>query len=109
MSRTKLLALAAAPVLAVSLASPALADDETAHPRVVTAESPVRSIGANQAETVTVTCPRGTFAVSGGWLVSSASIDVTGNRAVSDRRWTIRFENEANQSGRVQAFARCAA
>ncbi|MFE1768007.1 hypothetical protein ACWDBF_28905 [Streptomyces angustmyceticus] len=107
MSRTTLLALAAVPVLAVTLASPALADDET-HPRVVTAESPVRSIGANQTETVTVTCPRGTFAVSGGWLVSSSNIDVTGNRAVSDRRWSIRFENESNQSGRVQAFARCA-
>ncbi|MGW7021021.1 hypothetical protein OG754_20940 [Streptomyces decoyicus] len=106
MSRTKLLALAAAPALAVTLASPALADD--AHPRVVTAESPVRSIGANQTEIVTVTCPRGTFAVSGGWVVSSPSIDVTGNRAVSDRRWKIRFENESNQSGRVQAFARCA-
>ncbi|MEV5127011.1 hypothetical protein AB0K49_30095 [Streptomyces decoyicus] len=109
MSRTKLLALAAAPVLAVSLASPALADDETVHPRVVTAESPVRSIGANQTEIVTVTCPRGTIAVSGGWLVSSASIDVTGNRAVSERRWAIRFANESNQSGRVQAFARCVA
>ncbi|MCZ1008980.1 hypothetical protein [Streptomyces lydicus] len=108
MSRTTLLALAAVPALAVSLASPALADDETPHARVVTAESPVRSVGANQTETVTVTCPRGTFAVSGGWLVSSANIDVTGNRAVSDRRWSIRFENEANQSGRVQAFARCA-
>lgn len=78
MSRTKLLALAAAPALAVGLASPALADDENPRPRVFTAESPVHSIGANQTETVTVTCPRGTFAVSGGWLVSSASIDVTG-------------------------------
>lgn len=58
MSRTKLLALAAAPALAVTLASPALADDAAAHPRVVTAESPVRSIGANQTEIVTVTCPR---------------------------------------------------
>ncbi|MEU6326350.1 hypothetical protein ABZ851_03505 [Streptomyces sp. NPDC047049] len=109
MSRTKLLALAAVPALAVCLASPALADDETPHHRVFTAESPVRPIGANQTETVTVTCPRGTVAVSGGWLVSSASIDVTGNRAAGDRRWTIRFANEANHFGRVQAFARCLA
>ncbi|MER0481026.1 hypothetical protein ABR737_22280 [Streptomyces sp. Edi2] len=107
MSRTKLLALAAAPALAVGLASPALAANTNDHPRVVTAESPVRSIGANQTEVVTVTCPRGTFALSGGWLVSSADIDVTGNRAVNERQWKIRFQNESNQSGRVQAFARC--
>ncbi|GAA2618470.1 hypothetical protein ACWCO0_10295 [Streptomyces tubercidicus] len=108
MSRTKLLVLATAPALAIGLASPALAVNATDHPRVVTAESPVRFIGANQTETVTVTCPRGTFALSGGWSVSSASIDVTGNRAAGDRRWQIRFQNESNQSGRVQAFARCA-
>ncbi|MGI5141093.1 MULTISPECIES: hypothetical protein [unclassified Streptomyces] len=106
MTRTKLLALAAAPVLAVALASPALAMSMTDPPPV--ASSSVESIAGGQTKVVTVTCPAGTGALSGGWNVSSASIDVTGNRAVSPTQWQIQFQNESQQSGSVQAFARCA-
>ncbi|MEU6095806.1 hypothetical protein [Streptomyces sp. NPDC047079] len=108
MTRTKLLALAAAPALAVALASPALAMNGVGDPPV-TVNSPVRPIAANQSETLTVTCPAGTKAISGGWNVSSANIDVTGSRAMSDTQWEIRFQNETNQPGTVQAFVRCGA
>jgi hypothetical protein len=107
MTRTKLLALAAAPALALGLASPALAASVIdPHP---VASSPVEFISANQTKIVTVACPTGTRALSGGWNVSSANIDVTGNRAVSATQWQIQFQNETDQSGSVQAFARCSA
>ncbi|MDX2701586.1 hypothetical protein ABZ312_39380 [Streptomyces sp. NPDC006207] len=108
MTRTKLLALVAAPALALSLASPALAVEVTAA-SPDTVNSPVGSIGANQSKIVTVTCPAGTNAVSGGWKVSSASIDVTDNRPMSATQWQITFQNEAKTSGTVQVFARCVA
>lgn len=107
MIRTKLLALVAAPALTLGLASPALAMNATDLSPVV-ASSPVEFIAAYQTKIVTVTCPAGTRALSGGWNVSSASIDVTGNRAVSPMQWQIQFQNEAQQTGSVQAFARCA-
>ncbi|GAA3059985.1 hypothetical protein [Streptomyces glomeratus] len=107
MSRTKLLALAAVPALALGLASPALAVNMT-DPNPV-ASSPVEPIAAGQTKIVVVTCPAGTSALSGGWNVSSATIDVTGNRAMSSTQWQIQFQNESQQPGNVQAFARCAA
>ncbi|MEU6366239.1 hypothetical protein ABZ876_10875 [Streptomyces sp. NPDC046931] len=107
MSRTKLLALAAVPALALGLASPALAVNVT-DPAPV-ASSPVESIAAGQTKVIIVTCPAGANALSGGWNVSSATIDVTGSRAMSATQWQIQFQNESQQPGTVQAFARCAA